>query len=72
MNEAMSYTIDDLNKIKKAIATGARRVKFGSGDNAHETEFRSLAEMKAIVADIEQELSPASFSPVTYAEHTRD
>ncbi|HWW46555.1 MAG TPA: hypothetical protein VNZ94_01795 [Xanthobacteraceae bacterium] len=56
----MSYTIVDYNNLKKAIATGAKRVRFGAGDHAHETEFRSLAEMKQVLADIEAELFPAS------------
>lgn len=66
------YTQDDLAKLKKAIASGAKKVRFGSGDSAHETEFRSLAEMKQIVADIEAEIGGASQSRASYVEFWRD
>ena len=66
------WTQTDLANLKKAIATGAKSVQFGSGDNAHRTEFRSLAEMMAIKAEIERELAPRAASAISYAEHRRD
>jgi hypothetical protein len=68
----MPYTQDDLAKLKKAIATGARKVRFGSGDSAHETEFRTLAEMKQIVADMEAEVGGGATSRASYVEFWRD
>ena len=69
----MSYTQTDLANIRKAIASGAKKVRFGSGESAHETEFRSLAEMRQVEATIVAELEATKpFSPVTYVEHTRD
>lgn len=69
----MSYTQDDLDSLKKAIATGAKSVQFGSGDNAHRTEFRNLADMIATKAMIEAELSAPRFtSTVSFVEHSRD
>lgn len=66
------WTQDDLASLKKAIATGAKSVQFGSGDNAHRTEFRSLAEMMAIKAEIEAELAPGRINTTSFVEHTRD
>jgi hypothetical protein len=66
------WTPTDLANLKKAIATGAKSVQFGSGDNAHRTEFRTLAEMMAIKAEIERELAPRGASAISYAEHRRD
>jgi hypothetical protein len=68
----MPYTQDDLAKLKKAIATGAKKVRFGSGDSAHETEFRTLAEMKQIVADIEAEIGTNANPRASYIEFWRD
>ena len=68
----MAYTQDDLAKLKKAIATGAKKVRFGSGDSAHETEFRTLAEMKQIVADIEAEIGTGTMARASYIEFWRD
>lgn len=69
----MAYTQADIDALKAAIATGAKRVKFGAGPDARETEFRSLEEMRSTLADMIAEVSPASVSPrVTYAEHCRD
>lgn len=69
----MAYTQADADRLRSAIATGAKRVRFGSGENAHETEFRSLAEMKQVLADIDAALSPASRpSRVSFVAHSRD
>lgn len=68
----MAYSQADLDALNKAIATGAKRVRFGSGESAHETEFRSLAEMLAIKAVIESELRPQRAGSIGFAEHTRD
>lgn len=67
------WTQADLAALDKAIATGAKRVRYGSGESAHETEFRSLAEMLAARALILDALaSDQSAGRVTFAEHVRD
>ena len=48
----MTWTIDDLNKLKAAIATGARKVKYQD----QEVEYRSINEMQRIQAAMEEEL----------------
>lgn len=48
----MAYTQNDLEKLERAIATGARRVKFGDV----EQEFRSLTEMRSLRREIMKEL----------------
>lgn len=68
----MAYTQDDIDALKAAIASGARRVKFGSGPDSREVEYRSLADMRATLADMLAEMSPARPSPVSYVEHFRD
>lgn len=69
----MAYTQADLDNLDKAIATGAKRVRFGTGENAHETEFRDLDQMLAIRSLIAAEVSPSpSRGRVTFVEHTRD
>lgn len=68
----MAYSQGDLDAIKEAIATGARRVKFGSGPDSREVEYRSLGEMLAVKSLIEAEVSPPAFSPVTFVQHSRE
>ena len=52
----MAYTQSDIDKLREAMATGARRVKF----QGHETEFRDLDEMKSQLADMQSEVNPNS------------
>lgn len=68
----MPYSQDDIDALKAAIATGARRVKFGSGPDSREVEYRSLDEMRATLADLTAEVSTAPRSTVSYVEHSRD
>lgn len=56
----MAWTQADLDNINKAIATGAKRVRFGTGENAHETEFESLDDKLKIKSMIEAELGITS------------
>lgn len=51
----MAYTQADLDAIKKAIGSGARRVRYADGS---EIEFRTMAEMEAAKAAIIAEVSP--------------
>jgi hypothetical protein len=66
----MAYTTDDLEQIRSAKLTGAKRVKFADG---RETEFRSLDELDRIEREIVDALNPStprSFS--TVVSHSRD
>ena len=48
----MAYSQADIDALRAAIATGAKRVKFGSGPDSREVEYRTLAEMKQVLADM--------------------
>lgn len=48
----MAWTTEDLDKLKAAIATGAKTVKYAD----KEVDYRSLSEMIAIKKTMEQEL----------------
>jgi hypothetical protein len=49
----MAWTQTDIVALKKAIATGATRVRYADRD----VTYRSLSEMKEILALIEQEVN---------------
>lgn len=69
----MAFTQSDLDRLDAAIASGAKRVRFGSGADAQETEFRSLAEMNQVRERIVNAIAGGSAGPrITYAEHVRD
>jgi hypothetical protein len=69
----MAYTQADLDAIKAAIATGALRVKFGSGPDSREVEYRSLSDMNATLAQIEAEVAPALRRfRTSIVQHSRD
>ena len=45
----MSYTQDDITRLRSAIAKGASKVRMGD----EEVTFRSLAEMRSLLAEME-------------------
>lgn len=47
----------DIDALEDAIGTGARRVKYSDGS---EVEYRSLAEMRSILADMKASVSTTS------------
>ena len=49
------WTESDVIALKRAIATGLRRVEFVSGDHRRVQEFQSLADMRKLLADMEAE-----------------
>lgn len=52
----MAFTQSDIDALKAAIGTGTKRVEFGSGETRRLQEFRTLAEMQAILAQMEAEV----------------
>lgn len=50
--DAAKYTVEDYNTLKKAIAQGALRVRYGD----KEVEYRSLSDMKDILSMMAEEL----------------
>jgi len=69
----MAWTQSDIDALKEAIGTGAKRVVFGSGETRREQEFRSLEEMEKILANMQAEvLGPQAPQRVAYAQHSRD
>lgn len=49
----MGYSQQQIEALKKAIALGALEVRYADGRTV---KYRSLAEMKAILSDMESEL----------------
>lgn len=56
----MAYTVQQIANLKAALATGATKVRFADG---RETTFRSLKEMKEIIADAESEIAAGNGTP---------
>jgi hypothetical protein len=52
----MAYTKDDLAALKKALASGVKRVTYGDKT----VEYRSFSEMKQVIGQIEEEVTPES------------
>ncbi len=53
------FTSDDVDALKRAIATGALRVRYPDGS---EVTYRSLAEMRETLRMMAADVSPASGS----------
>lgn len=69
----MAWTKADIDALKKAMKTGVRRVEFGSGETKRVVEYRSLAEMKETLADMEEEVAGPLAPPRTaITQFTRD
>nr|WP_047574303.1 hypothetical protein [Methylobacterium sp. ZNC0032] len=56
----MAWTQTDIDRLKRAIATGARRVEFGSGETRRVQEFHSIDAMLKALAAMEDEVSGAT------------
>jgi hypothetical protein len=56
---AATWTQDDVDALKKAVASGARRVKFKD----REVEYQSLAQMRALLASMQQDVAAAAGKP---------
>jgi multidrug resistance efflux pump len=57
----MSYTTQQLEALRKALATGERRVSFGD----RTVEYRSIDELKAAIREVEAELARTAGEPRT-------
>ena len=70
----MTCTQADIDALKEAIATGALRVKFGSGPDSREVEYRSLQDMIDTLALIVNEVQPNAPQPIrtSYIAHSRE
>jgi hypothetical protein len=69
----MAYSQTDIDALQAAIATGALRVKFGSGSDSREVEYRSLSDMNATLQTMQNAVSPAAARPrVSVIQHSRD
>ncbi len=69
----MAYTQDDIDALKAALASGARRVKFGSGPDSREVEYQNRAAMLAQLDLMQSELTGKAPQPfVSFIRHCRD
>lgn len=64
----MAYTQAQLDALRSAVASGARRVKM----NGEEVEYRSLAEMQRLIGAIEANLSVTARPRVGVVYYERD
>lgn len=56
----MAWTQSDIDALKAAIATGARRARMSNGE---EVEYRTLEEMRTALRLMEAEVNAAVSSP---------
>jgi hypothetical protein len=65
----MAWTQADVDALKAAIATGARSVRYGDKT----VEYRSLDEMRQVLRDMQDEVSPATAGArCSYATFSKD
>jgi hypothetical protein len=55
----MTYTTTQLDALKKALATGERRVSFGDKT----VEYRSVEELQAAIRTVEAEIARSAGTP---------
>lgn len=65
----MALTQDDIETLKKAIASGALKVRYADG---REVTYRSLKEMKEILEMVEAEVSAKPAPRVSFAKFSRE
>jgi hypothetical protein len=70
---AVAYTQSHIDALKEAIATGALEIEFGTGTERRRIKYRSLAEMRSVLADMLAEVAPASApARISFIQHSRD
>jgi hypothetical protein len=67
----MAWTQADIDRLKSAIATGAKISEFRSGDTSRKVELRSLDEMERLLASMTAEVAGPATQTI-YAQHSRD
>lgn len=69
----MAYSQTDIDTLKAAIATGALECEFGAGPDKRRVRYRSLADMKQTLADMQAEVAPTSApARISFVQHCRD
>jgi len=64
----VAYTQTQRDKLANAIASGVTEVL----DNGRRVTYRSLAEMRSLLAEMDRQMAPATTRPaVTYARFDR-
>ena len=63
----MTYTIEQRDALKAAIARGALRLRMGN----EEVQYRSLDEMRRILADMDAELTTTTATRQHYPSFSR-
>lgn len=53
---SLTFTTEDLERLKEALLTGATRVRIGD----REVEYRSLSEIAQLIKEIEAQLNPST------------
>jgi hypothetical protein len=62
----------DIDALKRAIATGARKVRYESGGEVREVIYRDQTEMERALQMMEDEVSPSIAAPrVSVGRHNR-
>jgi hypothetical protein len=64
----MAYTQTQIDALRNAIAIGATKVR----QNGEEVTYRSLAEMKAILADMEASVASTARPKIGVVQYVRD
>lgn len=64
----MSYTQTQIDALRTAIATGATKVRM----NGEEVQYRSLTEMRSILADMEASVGAVTRPMVGVVQYVRD
>jgi hypothetical protein len=67
----VAFTLDDIATLKRAIATGARKVVYRSSGEEREVIYRDLSEMRTALDMMEDELGFNARARTTIARHNR-
>lgn len=67
----MAFSQDDIDALKAALATGARKVVYRSSGEEREVTYRDQAEMERTLQMMEDALNPTGRTRVTVARHNR-
>jgi hypothetical protein len=67
----MAVTQGDIDALQEAIRTGAKKVRYESGGEVREVTYRTLDEMRSILAQMQEELAPLPRSRSMLASFNR-